>query len=246
MDNTSIIEIKDLGFQWETSDPFLFCVHHNDHYPAGNEEMGPAASLSGRNIGQDFKLKDGWRMYHGETVPGFPEHPHRGFETVTIVRKGLVDHADSLGASGRYGSGDVQWMTAGKGVQHAEMFPLVNKDSENTLELFQIWLNLPKAKKFAEPNYKMLWSESIPQKTIKDINGNSIKLTIIAGKYEDIAPPSPPPDSWASDQDNSVSIWIVKMQKNTMYGSQNADQVSDMVTLWWICVGLKRCVNLHR
>mgnify|MGYP001826557182 CR=1 FL=1 len=62
---------------WPTMDPFLFCVHHDDAYPAGNENMGPAASLAGRNIGSDFAGLDGWSMYHGDTVPGFPRHPHR-------------------------------------------------------------------------------------------------------------------------------------------------------------------------
>jgi redox-sensitive bicupin YhaK (pirin superfamily) len=143
MYNKLIINIKPLGFTWETSDPFLFCVHHNDHYPAGNDQLGPAASLKGRNLGQDFTARDGWRMYHGETIPGFPAHPHRGFETVTVVLKGLVDHSDSHGASGRYGNGDVQWMTAGAGLQHSEMFPLLDKNNPNPLELFQIWLNLP-------------------------------------------------------------------------------------------------------
>ncbi len=138
-----IINIKPLGFQWETADPFLFCVHHDDNFPKGNDKMGPATSLEGRHIGQDFILKDGWRMYHGETVPGFPYHPHRGFETITVVRKGVVNHADSMGAKGRYGDGDVHWMTAGKGVQHSEMFPLVKRDRYNPMELFQIWLNLP-------------------------------------------------------------------------------------------------------
>ena len=57
--------IKPLGFQWETADPFLFCVHHEDKYPKGNEVMGPDASLEGRSLGQDFILKDGWRMCHG-------------------------------------------------------------------------------------------------------------------------------------------------------------------------------------
>ena len=70
---------------WPTQDPFLFCVHHNDRYPAGTEQCGPAASLAGRQIGQDFANLDGWNMYHGQTVPGFPRHPHRGFETVTVV-----------------------------------------------------------------------------------------------------------------------------------------------------------------
>src|SRR5207342_2551090 len=74
-----------LGFPGETDDPFLFCVPHDDAYPKGNAQLGPAASLAGRNIGQDFEGKDGWRMYHGDVVPGFPQHPHRGFETVTIV-----------------------------------------------------------------------------------------------------------------------------------------------------------------
>ena len=144
MGNKSIIRIRDLGFQWKTNNPFLFCVHHKDAYPRGNGEMGPDASLAGRRIGNDFTVKDGWRMYHGRLIPGFPQHPHRGFETITIVLEGLVDHADSLGAAGRYGHGDIQWMTAGAGIQHCEMFPLVNQDRDNPLELFQIWLNLPK------------------------------------------------------------------------------------------------------
>ena len=168
MYNKLIIDIKPLGFVWDTIDPFLFCVHHLDNYPAGNEQLGPAASLEGRYLGQDFTVRDGWRMYHGERVPGFPEHPHRGFETVTVVLNGFVDHSDSHGAAGRYGNGDVQWMTAGSGLQHAEMFPLLNRDKPNPLELFQIWLNLPKARKFSKPYYNMLWGEDIPTNTDKD------------------------------------------------------------------------------
>jgi len=123
MADSDILSVVPLGFQWPTLDPFLFCVHHDDAYPAGNEQLGPAAPLDGRELGMDFAGKDGWRMYHGTTVPGFPQHPHRGFETVTIVRRGLIDHSDSLGATARFGRGDVQWLTAGKGISHCEMFP---------------------------------------------------------------------------------------------------------------------------
>jgi redox-sensitive bicupin YhaK (pirin superfamily) len=107
-----VLEVVPLGFPWVTADPFLFCVHHADAYPAGNEHLGPAAALEGRDLGQDFTVKDGWRMYHGTVVPGFPQHPHRGFETVTIARRGLIDHSDSLGAAARFGRGDVQCRTA--------------------------------------------------------------------------------------------------------------------------------------
>lgn len=211
MDNSSIKNIKKLGFQWETSDPFLFCAHHLDHYPKGNELMGPVASLAGRDLGQDFTIKDGWRMYHGEVVPGFPAHPHRGFETVTIVLDGFVDHSDSKGGAGRYGNGDVQWLTAGAGIQHSEMFPLLNRDRENPAELFQIWLNLPKSRKFAPPYYSMFWAEEIPIYSEKDAFGKQTEVKVIAGRVGEVAALAPAPDSWANDAENEVGIWLIKM-----------------------------------
>lgn len=208
-----IISTKALGFQWETSDPFLFCVHHEDAFPKGNDVMGPESTyFKGRHMGDDFIIKDGFRMYHGKTVPGFPGHPHRGFETVTVVRKGMVDHADSMGAAGRYGDGDVQWMTAGKGVQHSEMFPLLKKEEENPMELFQIWLNLPKKNKMVEPHFKMLWRESIPNEVIKDSANKTTTVEVIAGKLNNQKAPSAPPDSWAADESNEVAIWNIKME----------------------------------
>jgi redox-sensitive bicupin YhaK (pirin superfamily) len=212
MYNKLITNIKPLGFTWETSDPFLFCVHHLDYYPKGNDHLGPAVSLEGRNLGQDFTTRDGWRMYHGDKIPGFPAHPHRGFETVTVVLKGFVDHSDSHGASGRYGNGDVQWMTAGAGLQHSEMFPLLNKDEPNPLELFQIWLNLPKAKKFSSPFYSMLWSEDIPVYSEKDKNGHLTEITVVAGKLGETSAPAPAPDSWAADPGNEIGIWLIKIE----------------------------------
>ena len=216
--NQTVFNIKPLSFQWEALDPFLFCVHHEDFYPAGNTDLGPGEKkLTGRNIGMDFQLKDGWRMYHGQKVPGFPTHPHRGFETVTIVRKGWVDHTDSMGAAGRYGNGDVQWMTAGKGVQHAEMFPLVNQDADNTMELFQIWLNLPKANKFVEPYYKMFWNEDIPIYNFTDAQNLKTSIEVIAGNIDAITAPAPPPDSWAANPENEVAVWIIHMEPKATF-----------------------------
>ncbi len=208
-DASIVIATTPLGFPWQTVDPFLFCVHHDDAYPAGNAVLGPAASLAGRNLGQDFEGKDGWRMYHGETVPGFPPHPHRGFETVTIVRRGLIDHSDSLGAAARFGSGDVQWLTAGRGIVHAEMFPLVNPNAGNPLELFQIWLNLPAADKLVEPHFSMLWREQIP--IVRLDESGSVEITVVAGQFGDVKAPSPPPNSWAARPDTGVAILTISM-----------------------------------
>lgn len=179
--------------------------------------MEPAVSLAGRTIGNDFTLKDGFRMYHGDRIPGFPVHPHRGFETVTIVMNGWVDHADSLGAAGRYGNGDVQWMTAGSGIQHSEMFPLVRQDNENPLELFQVWLNLPKKNKFASPYFTMFWSDDIPTITLKEPSGGKTTINLIAGHYAGQVSPAPPPESWASDPENDVAIWTITMEPESRF-----------------------------
>lgn len=207
-----VLKVKPLGFQWETADPFLFCVHHDDRFPRGNDSLGPDASLEGRHIGQDFIIKDGWRMYHGETVPGFPYHPHRGFETITVVRKGFVDHADSMGAAGRYGDGDVQWMTAGGGVNHSEMFPLLRKDAANPMELFQIWLNLPRRSKMVKPHFAMMWRETIPHHHHTDSNGKKTEVEVLVGKLLDKSAPTAPPDSWANDPQNHVAIWNIRLE----------------------------------
>jgi hypothetical protein len=213
-----IFSTKPLGFQWETADPFLFCVHHEDNFPNGNEQMAPDAKyLNGRHMGDDFIIKDGFRMYHGKSVPGFPGHPHRGFETITVVRKGIVDHADSMGAAGRYGNGDVQWMTAGKGVQHSEMFPLIHADKENTMELFQIWLNLPKKHKMVEPHFKMFWRESIPNQIHIDATNKKTVVEVIAGTLDKLQAPTPPPDSWAADTANQVAVWNLKMEAEASF-----------------------------
>jgi hypothetical protein len=203
-----ILEVTELSMPWMGLDPFIFTVHHVDHYPAGNLVQGPAAPLAGRRLGADFSYLDGWSMYHGRVVPGFPQHPHRGFETVTVVRRGYVDHSDSLGATARYGQGDTQWLTAGAGIQHAEMFPLVDPAGSNELELFQIWLNLPPASKMVPPYFRMLWSEEIPTVVAE---GGLVTVDVIAGRFDTHQAPVPPPDSWASRTNSDLAIWLIRM-----------------------------------
>ncbi len=209
--SSAILRTRPLGFPWETQDPFLFCVHHDDAYPKGNEALGPDASLAGRDLGQDFEGLDGWRMYHGLTVPGFPQHPHRGFETVTIARRGYIDHSDSLGAAARFGQGDVQWLTAGEGIVHSEMFPLLKRDQPNPVELFQIWLNLPREDKLVKPHFAMLWNRDIPTARFEDERGRHTEVTVIAGTLAGHRPPPPPPRSWAARSDTDVAIWCLKL-----------------------------------
>ena len=208
----AVLQTVSLGPRWPTIDPFLFCAHHDDAYPAGDDRMAPAVRIEDRNLGQDFSGMDGWSMYHGVVVPGFPNHPHRGFETVTFVRKGLIDHADSLGAAARFGRGDVQWLTAGKCIVHSEMFPLLERDEPNPLELFQIWLNLPASDKLVEPYFTMLWADEIPQISVVDDEGRSTVVTVIAGTLGDATPLPPPPNSWAARPDSDVAIWHIHLE----------------------------------
>lgn len=197
----SVIRSEPLASPWQAMDPFLFAVHHLDHYPASDGQLG---------IKQQDRALEGrdWRMYHGERVPGFPAHPHRGFETVTIVLKGYVDHADSMGGAARYGEGDVQWLTTGGGVEHGEMFPLIHENQLNPLELFQIWLNLPPEGKSAKPDFSMFWAENIPSV----VTGKS-KVTVIAGSFGAVSPLTPPEASWAADPQNELAIWLIDVDQ---------------------------------
>ena len=217
MADDPVLSVRPLGFPWEAADPFLFCVHHDDGYPAGDDRLGPQASLAGRDLGQDFEGKDGWRMYHGTVVPGFPQHPHRGFETVTVARRGFIDHSDSLGATARFGQGDAQWMTAGSGIVHSEMFPLLQREQPNPVELFQIWINLPAADKLAPPHFTMMWNEQIPRVTHRDAEGRTTEVTVVAGRLGESAGPQPPPRSWASRPEAEVAIWTLKLEPHARF-----------------------------
>jgi redox-sensitive bicupin YhaK (pirin superfamily) len=231
---SAVLETAPLGFPWPTLDPFLFCVHHDDAYPAGNEQFGPPrATLAGRNLGNDFVVKDGFRMYHGEVVPGFPQHPHRGFETVTLARRGYIDHSDSLGAAARFGRGDAQWLTAGAGIVHSEMFPLLERDEPNPVELFQIWLNLPGADKLAPPYFAMLWEREIPRHDFVDSAGRRTQVTTVAGELAGKSPPPPPPKSWAARPDTDVAIWTLVLEAGATFTIPRAKHPEALRTLYF-------------
>jgi len=100
-----VLQSVPLGMQWGTADPFLFCVHHLDRYPAANEHLGPASSLEARDIGMDFSGKRRLEHVPRQRGPGVPPTSAPvAFETVTFVRQGLIDHSDSLGATARFGA----------------------------------------------------------------------------------------------------------------------------------------------
>jgi redox-sensitive bicupin YhaK (pirin superfamily) len=110
--------------------------------------------------------------FHVAKPGGFPDHPHRGFETVTWMKSGVFQHEDFAGHSGKIGPGDVQWMTAGKGIVHAEM-PFGDEPARG----LQLWVNLPKADKLSEPRYQEFLSKDIPK-----VEREGIQVKVIAGE----------------------------------------------------------------
>jgi len=139
-------------------DPFLLLDH------AGPHEFAPAAEP--RGVG---------------------EHPHRGFETVTIVYQGEVEHLDSTGAGGRIGPGDVQWMTAGAGILHQEFHSRAFTRTGGTLEMVQLWVNLPAALKDTAPGYQTLLDADIPAVALP---GEAGTARVIAGGFGGVQGPA--------------------------------------------------------
>lgn len=201
MSAASIYAIQPIQFRLDLKDPFIFTAHHRDAYPKANAEMGPATPA----------LHEEYNMYYGDSVPGFPEHPHTGFETITLVESGTVDHFDSLGNAGRYAAGDVQWLTTGNGVQHCEMFPLLHEDRDNPLELFQIWFNSSPEQKKQNADYKMLWREQIPHVFAADTEGRKADIRVISGQFKDTQAIPRPPHSWAAAAENKVNIYMITL-----------------------------------
>ena len=110
---------------------------------------------------------------------GAPDHPHRGFETVTYILDGAVEHEDSQGNRGRIGAGDVQWMTAGSGVIHSELPSEEIRRNGGRMHGFQLWVNLPRRDKMMKPRYQELRAAEIPTATSAD---GKVKVTVIAGE----------------------------------------------------------------
>ena len=121
------------------------------------------------------------------TKRGVGEHPHRGFETVTIVYSGEVEHRDSTGRGGVIGPGDVQWMTAGAGILHEEFHSSAFAHKGGELKMMQLWVNLPAKDKMATPGYQSITKADIPVVTLPD---NSGSLRVIAGHYDDVSGPA--------------------------------------------------------
>ena len=121
-----------------------------------------------------FLLFDDFRNERPEDyIKGFPWHPHRGIETITYVLSGTVEHGDSLGNRGSLGAGDVQWMTAGRGILHQEM---PQGDAQGRMHGFQLWANLPAALKMTAPRYQDVVSKDIPE--ITDDDGTRVRVII--------------------------------------------------------------------
>ncbi len=197
-----IILSKPINMHWDVEDPFTFVSHHEDDYPEGNSQQAPPLSeIAGRDLGRDYDMRFGFRMYHGKVVPGFPAHAHWGYETITIPEKGYVDHFDNLGNQGRYGFGDVQWLTASSRYQHCEMYPLTSSEKRNPNDITQIMMNLPMEKKNKDVTLNTIWSENVPT-----IENEDYSVKIIAGEFNGKKAIIPNKDSWAADESHHVRI----------------------------------------
>ncbi len=141
----------------------------------------------------DFKPSDKPR--------GVEQHPHRGFETVTIVYDGEVEHRDTAGNSGKIGAGDVQWMTAARGILHEEMHSAEFTRKGGILEMVQLWVNLPARDKMSAPKYQEIVNKNIP---VVEFEGGSLR--VIAGDFNEV--------KGAAETFTPVYLYDIRLQKN--------------------------------
>jgi redox-sensitive bicupin YhaK (pirin superfamily) len=113
------------------------------------------------------------------------------------------------------------------------MFPLIERDQPNPVELFQIWLNLPRADKAVEPYFTMLWDETIPRLVIEGDDGRAAgEVTVVAGRLGELVPPSPPPNSWAAHPDADVAIWVIRLERDARWEMPPAAGADTVRTLY--------------
>ena len=146
------------------------------------------------------------------SCPGFPQHPHRGFETVTIVRRGFIDHSDSLGATARFGRGDVQWLTAGQRHRPLRDVPAARSRRRRTRSsCSRSGSTCRRADKIAEPHFTMLWRDDVPRHVARrrgprdrghDRRGRARRTRARRRRRR---------DSWAARSDTDVAIWTIRM-----------------------------------
>ncbi len=153
-----------------------------------------------------FLLFDDFRNERPEDyLAGFPWHPHRGIETITYVLSGSVAHGDSLGNRGTLGSGDVQWMTAGRGIMHQEM---PHGDAQGRMHGFQLWANLPSSLKMTAPRYQDIKGAEIPEETDDD----GTRVRIICGDFRGKRGPI---DGVAADP-RYLDVWVPPGRRKTL------------------------------
>ncbi|ECO5907163.1 pirin family protein [Salmonella enterica] len=139
----------------------------------------------------------------GNEKRGVGEHPHRGFETVTIAYSGEVEHRDSTGRGGVIGPGDVQWMTAGAGILHEEFHSDAFTRQGGELEMVQLWVNLPMKDKMTTPAYQSITQDVIPTVTLPDDAGT---MRVIAGRYEEAKGPA--------DTFSPLNVWDMRLLRD--------------------------------
>lgn len=167
--------LDDAPFHWVGDGfPVKSLLNYRDHA----EEVSPFLLL---DYASPYPFTPGYKKR------GVGVHPHRGFETVTIVYQGELAHRDSSGAGGVISSGDVQWMTAGAGILHEEFHSDAFTESGGTFEVVQLWINLPKANKSAKPGYQSLLKDNIPTVALPNSSGN---LRVISGEYKSTVGPA--------------------------------------------------------
>jgi redox-sensitive bicupin YhaK (pirin superfamily) len=157
--------------------PVKNIVQSQPHLEGAGVKLRRAFGFGDTTAFDPFLLFDDFRNEHPEDYrAGFPWHPHRGIETITYVLAGNVEHGDSLGNRGNLGAGDVQWMTAGRGIMHQEM---PQGDAAGRMHGFQLWANLPSALKMTAPRYQDVSAADIPEA----VDDDGTRVRVICGDF---------------------------------------------------------------